>query len=142
MEITILECIAAAAAQASEVITGSLLNARAVADYIRSARPERVSLVAMGVGASDRAEEDLICARYIRAMLRGEAWDEKAMAAEIEGLKSTTGRRFFDSATQDSMPEADFRLCTERDVFPFVIRAVGKEDFREMEAVPVGIPQS
>ena len=39
-----------AAVHAEEILTGSLVNARAVADYISRRQPETVSLVAMGNG--------------------------------------------------------------------------------------------
>ena len=38
------------ATQAEEIVTGSLVNARAIADYILARRPAQVSLVCMGNG--------------------------------------------------------------------------------------------
>ncbi len=44
------------AVHAEEILTGSLVNARAVADYISRRQPETVSLVAMGNGGERTAK--------------------------------------------------------------------------------------
>ena len=51
------------ATQADRIITGSLVNAKAIADYIRYENPEVVSLVCMGNGGVRIAKEDELCAR-------------------------------------------------------------------------------
>ncbi len=61
------------ASGADRIITGSLVNAGAVADYIRSLDPETVSLIAMGNSGVRTAKEDVLCAQYIRSLLTGEA---------------------------------------------------------------------
>ncbi|MCQ2482070.1 MAG: 2-phosphosulfolactate phosphatase [Clostridia bacterium] len=43
---------------ASEIITGSLVNARAVSEYIKRINPDKVSLVAMGNSGIKEAPED------------------------------------------------------------------------------------
>ncbi len=50
---------------ADEIITGSLVNAAAVANYIRSKNPEVVSLCAMGNSGVRRANEDILSTRTI-----------------------------------------------------------------------------
>ena len=50
------------AAGADEIITGSLVNASAIASYIASRNPERVSLVCMGNSGIAPAPEDELCA--------------------------------------------------------------------------------
>ncbi|MBR1660497.1 MAG: 2-phosphosulfolactate phosphatase [Oscillospiraceae bacterium] len=112
-----------AAAGAREILTGSLVNARAIADYLRSSAPEEVSLVCMGVNAVERADEDWLCARYIDALLRDEHWAPERWESELEALRLGTGERFFHPEWQSEMPEEDFFLCTARDRFPFVLRA-------------------
>lgn len=56
---------------ADEIITGSLVNARAVAEYIISRQPQTVSLVSMGSGGVRIAPEDELCAAYIKSILEG-----------------------------------------------------------------------
>lgn len=111
--------VAACAAGASEVVTGSLVNARAVARHIREADPAEVSIVAMGEAGVRVAGEDELCARYIRSLLPGGTpFDVRARA---RALASTDGRKFFDP-TRPEFPEGDFALCTDVDRFDFVIR--------------------
>ena len=52
-----------------EIITGSLVNAAAIARYIKARNPQHVSLVAMGNGGVKPAPEDELCAEYIRSLL-------------------------------------------------------------------------
>ncbi len=59
------------ALQAEEIITGSFVNAKAVAKYIKAGGYERVSLVAMGKEGVKVAKEDELCADHIESMLLG-----------------------------------------------------------------------
>lgn len=105
---------------ASEIVTGSLVNARAVAEYIRSKNPEVVSFVCMGNNGTREAKEDELCAEYIRSLLEGEPiidMDERVRALRFDG-----GEHFFDSSRQDVFPTEDFWMCTKYDLFPFVLR--------------------
>ena len=110
------------ASGATEILTGSLVNARAVAEYIKRyaeadsplARKEtsdtlfghmgsvetEVSLVAMGLGAEKRAEEDELCAEYIKAYVEGKeippSFEERR-----RNLRNFDGKRFFDPKLQE-----------------------------------------
>ena len=108
------------AAFASEIITGSLVNARAVADYILAVKPERVSLVCMGNGGVRPAAEDELCAEYIKSLLEGKEIPD--LAQRLTDLEHHGGEHFFDPAGQDVFPEADFWMCINYDRFPFVLR--------------------
>lgn len=105
---------------AEEIIGGALVNAAAIARYIKSRNPQEVSLVCMGLAGKEETEEDTLCARYIRSLLEGQPLAD--MEAEIESLKRTSGAKFFDPAQQDVFPEADFHLSTQVDWFDFVLR--------------------
>lgn len=107
------------ASGADEIISGSLLNAKAVARYITMRAPKKVSLVCMGWEGLRDTDEDIICAQYIESLLRGE---KPEVSARIEALKQTDGARFFDPAQQDSCPQEDFYLCTACDIFDFVLK--------------------
>jgi 2-phosphosulfolactate phosphatase len=54
------------ATNADTVLTGSFVNAGAIIQYIRLAKPDFVTLVAMGYRATRSAEEDLLCAEIDR----------------------------------------------------------------------------
>lgn len=60
---------------ADEIITGSLVNAGAVAQYILQRNPGEVSLVCMGNAGKAEAEEDTFCAEYIQNLLAGKPYD-------------------------------------------------------------------
>lgn len=113
------------AVNAQEILGGSLVNARATAEYIRKRAAEEVSLVCMGLAGEEETDEDTLCARYIKAILEGE--EEKLnMPEEIERLKRTSGAKFFDEAQEKVFPRADFALCTAVDKFDFVMRLTKK----------------
>lgn len=108
------------AEHASEILTGSLVNAKAIAEYIKKKRPEEVSIVAMGTAGIEENPEDELCAEYLIRMLRGENMPE--LEAEIIKLRTHGGEHFFDPDRQEIFPEADFWMCIRHDQFPFVIR--------------------
>ena len=108
------------AAGASEIITGSLVNAKAVAEYIMAKEPEVVSLVCMGNGGVRPAAEDELCAEYIKSILEGKQITD--LKKRISDLRYRGGEHFFDQSKQEIFPEADFWMCIRHDLFPFIIR--------------------
>ena len=108
------------AVRAEEILAGSFVNARAVASYIRKRNPGKVSLVAMGKEGLAQAEEDELCALYLKGMLTGE--DIPDIDKKLKGLRTGGGRHFFDPALRDVFPEKDFWMCIDRDRFNFVLR--------------------
>lgn len=121
------------AIHADEILTGSLVNAKAIADYLKRSNAEQVSLVCMGLNAERPIEEDTLCAEYIRSLLEGNPMD---LTAGLENLKVTSGAKFFDPDQQDVFPERDFWLSTQVDQFDFVLRLKHNPDgLHEMEMV-------
>ena len=108
------------ALHAEEILTGSFLNARAIADYIRKKAPETVSLVCMGKEGLESAEEDELCALYLKSLLEGHEMPDAD--DRLKALRTGGGRHFFDQDLQDVFPEKDFWMCIDRDRFDFVIR--------------------
>ena len=92
------------AVHAEEILTGSFVNAGAVAEYIRRRDPEKVSLVCMGKEGLAPAEEDELCAVY------------------LADLRFGGGSHFFDPELRDVYPEQDFWMCIARDRFGFVLK--------------------
>ena len=107
------------AKNAKEILTGSLVNAKAIAEYIKMQNPEDVSLVCMGNGGESESREDTLCAEYIKSLLEGK---DLNLNYEIENLKNIAGKRFFDPKLQDIFPERDFYLATELNKFNFVLK--------------------
>lgn len=110
------------AAGADEILTGSLVNAAAIAKYILKKRPAVVSLVCMGWMTDYETEEDTLCAEYIKSLLLGQPLAD--IRQRMESLKYTSGAKFFDPAQQKVFPQRDFTLCTQLDTIPFVLRLV------------------
>ena len=108
------------AVHATEILTGSLVNAGAVAAYVRQQSPARVSLVCMGNAGVREAPEDLLCAEYIRSLILDEPIPD--LEARIRALRWHGGEHFFNPATQHIYPEPDFWVCMQRNIFPFVLR--------------------
>lgn len=131
------------AAGAEELVTGSLVNASAIAAYIRSRDPDQVSLVCMGNSGISPAPEDELCGRYIKSLLTGQTLD---MGPEILALVNDPSvARFFDIRWQDVFPVKDLILCLEYDRFPFVLEVrkwtggnlQGDDDIFEVRSVNV-----
>lgn len=113
------------ASNADMVITGSFVNASAVAGFIKFHNPEHVSLVAMGFRANESADEDLLCAEHIASLIRGEG---PVAEERIRNLKETSGKRFFNPDNIEFSPPSDFFLCTMVDRFNFVLKATRRHD--------------
>ena len=112
------------AKNATQMLTGSLVNARAIAEYIKASGAEDVSLVCMGLAGVEPTREDTLCAEYIKALVEGSAMDR---AAGIEECKHTSGAKFFDP-NNPIFPEDDFWLSVEADKFDFVLHVEQGED--------------
>ena len=113
------------AVHAEEILTGSFLNAKAVAAYIRQRNPGKVTLVCMGKAGLEPAEEDELCAVYLKNLLTGEGMPD--IDERLQALRTGGGRHFFDPGNQEVFPEKDFWMCIDRDRFDFVIR-IGKDE--------------
>lgn len=117
------------AENATEILTASLVNADAVASYIRENAEKKglpVSIVAMGLSARAHAAEDDLCAEYIDALIH-----KKEIPPTFEqrrqDLKLFDGKRFFDPSLQEHFPEKDYHMCIRTGAFPFVLR-IGKDE--------------
>ncbi len=114
------------AVHAEEILTGSFVNAHAIAAYIRKKAPQKVSLVCMGKEGLAQAGEDELCAEYLTALLRGEEMPD--IDERLQALKDAGGSHFFDPGNQAVFPEEDFWLCIDRDKFDFVLRIEKDQD--------------
>ncbi len=124
------------ARKADEIITGSLVNARAVAEYILKKNPKEVSLVCMGNNGVTYAAEDELCALYIKSLLTGTPLDN--FEEKVKQLQEKGGEHFFCETTQEIFPKKDFWLCIQYDKFPFVIRVNKTEEGFYTEQIFVG----
>ncbi len=127
------------AAGATEILTGSLANASAIARYILRENPEEVSLVCMGFESYEPSDEDTLCAEYIRSIVLGDPIPMEELKARAAAMRYTSGARFFLPEGQSHSPKEDFYLCTQIDLFDFVLHVVvGEEGVHEvrLEHIP------
>jgi 2-phosphosulfolactate phosphatase len=120
------------AKNATEILGGSLVNAKATAEYIRKSGATDISLVCMGYAGEYPTDEDTLCAEYIKSLLLGKEID---LSEGIERLKTTDGAKFFDKSQNDVFPENDFYMCTKVDCFDFAIRLCKGEKLDYMEKI-------
>lgn len=121
---------------ADEVLTGSFVNASAIACYVRQRRPNLVTVVRMGHEARERCAEDDLCAEALVTLLQGGPAPETGRVRDRLRGAPAAGK-FFDPAC-DWAPEADFGYCTEVDRFDFVLRVRRGGDGRlELERIAV-----
>lgn len=111
----------------SLVVTGSLVNAKAIAEYVKALDVDEVSIVAMGNNGTRIALEDELCAEYLKILIEGtpekiKAFEEEELPNRIEALKNEGARHFFDPDNQEVFPSEDFYMCTKVNKFDFVLR--------------------
>ncbi len=113
------------AVQADEIITGSFVNAGAIVEYIREQQPEVVTLVAMGTGGSMRAQEDMMCAMYIKNELEDYPNSFETLKNFLLALIALKNS----STSQRSMLRNVILNCVMNlNRFDFVLRAEPRED--------------
>jgi 2-phosphosulfolactate phosphatase len=122
------------AEQASEVITGSFVNAGAIVRYIQKKNPESVSLVGMGYATLYQVEEDEGCAHYIANELKGIRTDFDKM---LKNIRETSGARFFLEEKQHYAPREDFDLCMNLNRFDFVLKKTVKNGQMELGKITI-----
>ena len=95
-----------AATGARAIVLGSFVIASATVRFLRE-RADEVTIVAMGQNAKEDADEDLACARYLAAALRGEPLPSTAVTLIEEW--------------PDWFPRRDAELALEVDRFSFAL---------------------
>jgi 2-phosphosulfolactate phosphatase len=122
------------APQAERVYAASFWVAEATARAIRRDAPEVVSLVAMGVAGAYRADEDELCAYYLRSRLE-DRFPDQAAVAELVRDGNTYAR--YNVAHRDGHP-SDGELALQFDVCDFAIRVYEEEGLLVSRPLAVG----
>jgi 2-phosphosulfolactate phosphatase len=113
------------ARHAAVLLGGALVCAAATARLLRHLDPPRVTLLVTGIYAERDGDEDIACAEYLAAHLRGQTPDPAPFERRVR--ESTFGRRFGDPAYPHLSP-ADLDLCARADVFDFAMPIVQYEE--------------
>lgn len=110
---------------AEDILACGFVNAQAVIDSVRDREPEMVTMVAVGTNGDMRAQEDMMCAMYVKNELEEypNSFDTlKTFLAQVDSAE-----KFFDE-TRTDVPESDYGMCMELDRFDFAVRAVRQEE--------------
>jgi 2-phosphosulfolactate phosphatase len=104
--------------QARRLYAASLVCARATAEVIRATGADEVCFVITGEWVDRDGDEDMACADYIEALLRGEAVSPQAFVQRVRD--SDFGQRFT-AGTWPNLPRADLDLAARADIFDFAM---------------------
>lgn len=118
--------IKAACTSAEEVLTGSLVNAKAIARYIQQNNPAEVSIICMGKNGTEETPEDTLCGEYIKSLLEGTSLELQKRIEMIRNHKE--GQKFFDPNLQTVFPQKDYAMCMDIDRFDMVLKIIQIEE--------------
>jgi 2-phosphosulfolactate phosphatase len=114
--------VVCSSARADTLLAGSLCCASATAGYVQRLSPATVTFVITGISAmteENDGDEDIACADYVEALLRGEAPDAAPIVQRV--LESYAARMFSDP-TRPEFPASDLEYCVDVDRFDFAMR--------------------
>lgn len=110
--------------QARRLFASSLVCARATADAIRASQAQEVCFVITGEWVDRDGDEDIACADYIEALLRGEPVTPDRYVRRVRD--SDFGRRF-SAGTWPNLPMADLDLASQIDRFAFAMPVIRQD---------------
>lgn len=113
--------------QARQLYAASFVCARATAEAIRAAGAEEVCFIITGEWVDRDGDEDIACADYIEALLRGKAVEPGTFAQRVRD--SDFGRRFADDASPN-LPAADLEIAADADRYAFALPVIRRADGR------------
>ena len=109
-----------AANAAKRIYAGSFVNAEATVQAINRSAEYQISLVAMGNG-EERADEDEVCALYLRSRLLKLQPDHKSIRTLIRTMSKRTDTK--------TLSSEDVDCCLNIDFVPFAIRVVKEQNY-------------
>ena len=114
--------------QAQTMLAASLVVANATVETIQKLAPETVTFVITGEYAPGHGDEDLACAEYLEALLKGTQPDPAPVVERV--FKSRDALLHLDP-NLPAFPRTDLDYCTKNDAFDFVM-SVEKEHGRHV----------
>jgi len=109
---------------ARALFAGSLVCARATAAAILALQPAEVAFVITGEWVDRDGDEDIACADYLEALLKGETPDPAPFAQRVSD--SDFGRRFTETGNSH-LPASDLALCAQVDRFDFSLPVIRQD---------------
>ena len=111
---------------ADSMLAASLVVANATVMHIRNLSPDHVTFVITGQLSDERGDEDLACAEYFEALLRGQGPDP---APYVDRVYKSRDALFHLDPNLPEFPISDLDYCTNIDAFDFAM-IVTKENGR------------
>jgi 2-phosphosulfolactate phosphatase len=108
------------------MLAASLVVASATVNHIHKLDTDHVTFVITGQFESERGDEDLACAEYLEALLRGQNPDTASCIDRV--YKSRDAVLHLDP-NNAAFPRSDLDHCTDIDAFDFAM-LVSKENGR------------
>lgn len=102
--------------RARRLYAASLVCARATAEAIRMEEADEVCFIITGEWIDRDGDEDIACADYIEALLRGESADPERYGERVRA--SSFGKRFMSGAWKN-LPADDLDLASHADRYEF-----------------------
>jgi 2-phosphosulfolactate phosphatase len=106
------------ARQAPVLLAASMCCAGATVRYLQQLAPASVIFLITGAGPGDQGEEDLACANYLEALLRGD-WVQPEVYQQR--VLHAPASRIFQDPERPEFPALDLELCLQVDRFDFAM---------------------
>jgi 2-phosphosulfolactate phosphatase len=106
---------------AQVMLAASLVVANATVAYVRALGGDQVTFVLTGQFDTDRGDEDLACAEYLRALLTGRQPDPSPYIGRVMGSRDALLHL---DPNLTAFPRSDLDLCTSIDAFDFAMPVV------------------
>ena len=117
---------------AATMLAASLVVTSATVKYIQSRSPDAVTFVITGQTENERGDEDLACAEYFEALLKGQQRDS---APYIDRVYKSRDALFHLDPNLPEFPKSDLEYCTNIDAFDFVMFVTKENGRHVMRAV-------
>jgi len=114
------------------VLTSSLCCARATVEQIARLRPERVTMVITGSHAGGLGDEDLACADYLEALMRGRSIDVQHV---IERVRASRAGQKLTDPKRPQFSAADVAYAVDVNRFTFAMMVTREDDHHVMRPV-------
>jgi len=118
--------------KAETMLAASLVVTSATMKYIRALVPEQVTFVVTGQMEAGRGDEDLACAEYFEALLRGQQPDPAPYIERV--LRSRDAFLHLDPNLPE-FPRSDLDYCTHINAFDFAMPVSRENGYPVMRAV-------
>jgi 2-phosphosulfolactate phosphatase len=117
---------------ADMMLTASLVVANATAAHVQNLGIDDIAFVITGQVGDGRGDEDLACAEYLEALLRGQRPDPMPF---IDRVYNSYDARLHLDLNFPEFPKSDLDLCTKIDAFDFAMPVIKENGRPVMRAV-------